>query len=958
MSESESLSSRAAELFGEFLQACDQGAPADFDALCAAHPDLAPMLRAMHGCRAELQPEQPDQVDPVTWNGMLERLATHSPAVSRYEVKRSIDEGGMGQILEVWDHDLRRRLAMKVIRGETLGGDQASARRERVLGRFLEEAQISAQLDHPGIVPVHELGLRSDGLPFFTMKLVRGQDLRAVFRSVQDGADGWTRTRALGVLLRVCEAIAFAHSRGVIHRDLKPANVMVGRFGETYVMDWGLARVVGKDGKRRPEPGPDASEARSASIVRTDRRILGDERPDSPVFTADGDVLGTPPYMPPEQALGDLGRIDPRADCYAIGAMLYELLTGQMPYVPRGASLKAKDVHRQVLAGPPAAVHELVKDVPAELTAICDKAMARAVEQRYQTALELAEDLRAYLENRVVRAHRTGPWIEFRKWMQRNRGVAAALGALVVLAIGASLAIALVESARSAQAQLTADLQQAGELVAAFDRFGPVHPDGIGERVRWLARAQALVATRAQRERELARLRAGIAPRSDGAAEAEAIWQPAWPEYARTRDLLAGLRDTRATRQAVIDDAEATAQARDEARLKAIRIDKELAWLPARVEHLRKDAIEPMRYRLPDENAQREHDRVATLVHHLGKLTESKGLIEAVRAEIEQARELRARTLDRQAEPWQDAIASIADPTQCPLYGGLTIVPQIGLVPLGRDPDSGLWEFWHVLSGERPQRDANGRLRVEDDSGIVLVLVPGGTFWMGAQKRESATPNYDAAAAANEQSPREVDLAPYFLAKYEVTQGQWQRATGTNPSEYAAGTDWGGVGTVPRTHPVERVDWYSAARALRRWSLDLPTEAQFERALRAGSTTPYWIGADAAGLTGFVNGHGSSDGFLTHAPVDALAPNPFGFFHLAGNVAEWCRDWYADTLDEATVTPESGELLGALYRSKTYRGGNWKSGNREFFRSARRLYRAPDERNADCGVRAARALDR
>jgi serine/threonine protein kinase len=230
---------------------------------------------------------------------------------------------------------------MKVILGkaDASSSGQTPPVDRRLLARFLEEAQITGQLDHPGIVPVHELGLDSTGRVFFTMKLVKGRDLKSIFELVFTGREDWNETRALTVLLKVCEALAYAHKKGVIHRDLKPANVMVGAFGEVYVMDWGLARVLGRedthDLRLQPEPG--------ASSLRTERKEEREEAPDSPLFTMDGDVVGTPCYMPPEQARGEVERLGPRADVYAIGAMLYHLLARQMPYTSPGARISNRE---------------------------------------------------------------------------------------------------------------------------------------------------------------------------------------------------------------------------------------------------------------------------------------------------------------------------------------------------------------------------------------------------------------------------------------------------------------------------------------------------------------------------------------------------------------------------------------------------------------------------------------
>src|SRR5262245_1921934 len=198
----------------------------------------------------------------------LRRLAERGASgAGRYELHGEVARGGMGAILRAFDQDLGRSLAMKVILGERdgEGGGRVDA---HVLERFVEEAQITGQLDHPGVVPVHELGLDEKGRVYFTMRLVKGITAQDVFGLARSRAEGWTLTRALEVLLKVCDTLAYAHSKGVVHRDLKPSNVMVGRYGEVYVMDWGLAKVLGQKDAHDLRIRPQES---TLSRVRTDR---------------------------------------------------------------------------------------------------------------------------------------------------------------------------------------------------------------------------------------------------------------------------------------------------------------------------------------------------------------------------------------------------------------------------------------------------------------------------------------------------------------------------------------------------------------------------------------------------------------------------------------------------------------------------------------------------------------
>ncbi len=445
--------------FAVYLARIGNGETVEFDAFCGERPELAKDLRALHAAwRAHRPPSRPGErlslrqalegrpaveLDPearrdIPSSGIRDRLDHLATRGDRYELREEIARGGMGVVLKVWDKDLRRTLAMKA--AFTGVPDETDPVSLAQVTRFLEEAQITGQLDHPGVVPVHELGVDEEGRLFFTMRLVRGQTLDEVIRLARADRDGWSRARALDVMVRVCEAMAYAHSKGVIHRDIKPANVMVGKFGEVYVMDWGLAKVIGRPDVQGPRLNQSVALLRTQ--VRTDRAEDISRTPNSPYLTLEGTIVGTPPYMPPEQAEGRIDALDPRSDVYSVGALLYTLLTGRMPYVEPSGKAAAADVIARLLAGPPEPVHAIDRTAPPELVAICEKAMARRREDRYENMVGMAEDIRAYVEGRVVRAHRTGALAEFQKWVVRNKATAAAIAALLLVAIGGSLFVA------------------------------------------------------------------------------------------------------------------------------------------------------------------------------------------------------------------------------------------------------------------------------------------------------------------------------------------------------------------------------------------------------------------------------------------------------------------------------------------------------------------------------------
>jgi serine/threonine-protein kinase len=291
----------------------------------------------------------------------------------RYANKGELARGGMGSIRIAFDSELMRYSAMKVF--DPVDGIKDDARHEV----FVEEAQITGQLDHPGICPIHDIGKDEDGTHFFTMKLVKGRTLLDLLRGEDyDPARPEDIRRALNVMLRVCDALAFAHNKGVIHRDLKPENIMVGDFGEVYLMDWGVAKVMGME-----RTLPDVER------VRLKRDI--DATSEEP-----GAIVGTLMYMSPEQARGEVDQVDEVSDVFGLGAILYEILTQVPPIFGR-------DVGETVLFAqsgkfrPPQEMCGEDTPLPAALCAICEKAMSASKADRYQTVMELKKALEEFL---------------------------------------------------------------------------------------------------------------------------------------------------------------------------------------------------------------------------------------------------------------------------------------------------------------------------------------------------------------------------------------------------------------------------------------------------------------------------------------------------------------------------------------------------------------------------------
>ncbi|MFN0242368.1 MAG: bifunctional serine/threonine-protein kinase/formylglycine-generating enzyme family protein [Planctomycetota bacterium] len=788
MAASSDSAERAKHAFAEFLAREASESPADFEGWIAEHPGLESHLRRLRrqytrvdelftGLNAdsgvldsaarELRGEaSSDEVDAE-----LARIVQSHAQNERYEILEPVDRGGMGLVLRVRDRVLGREVAMKRVR--TRGRPEPARIR-----RFLAEAKLAGRLDHPGIATVHDLGVDAQGRVFFTMPLVRGSTLEDVFERVRRGEDGWSLASALEVVLKVCDAIGYAHSEGVVHRDLKPRNVMVGRFGEAYVVDWGLAHV------------------------------LGGER--------DRAIVGTPDFMAPEQADGNSERVDPRSDVYSVGAILHRLLA------------VGSD------------------DPPAELAAIATKATAHDPAARYADMRAMSDDVRAYLAGRVVRAHERGAWPEAKKWVRRNRALAVAAAGIFVLVVGSLAALSVVEARGKAEVLELADSLRLSELEREADALWPALPARVPALRAWSTRALALSANRARHERALARLGAETS--------VEARWR---------RDGL----------QALI----------------------------AGIDRL----VEPQR-----------------------------GLLADVERRIELAARVMRTSVVEHAADWERACASIANESECPQYRGLRLRPQLGLVPIGRNPQSGLWEFVHVASGVEAG---------ESDHGIVLVLIPGGSAVLGSERpvpgRESG-PRTDPLADDDEWPLHTAVVEPFFLAKHELSASQRQRLA------LASGLrdPYGGV--VTARLPAHSISWSEARELLARSALRLPSETECEYAARAGTETRWWCGNDTGSLTGVGNvGAGVDarlpfdDGFVELAPVDALAPNPFGLVSVHGNVAEWTS------------------TRGANPDEQIARGGGWRSSIAES-RSAARTSLPAENRSDELGVRAARDIER
>ncbi len=344
----------------------------------------------------------------------------------RYQLSGEIARGGMGAVLRGRDVDLGRDLAVKVLLGKYAG-------RPEVARRFIEEAQICCQLQHPGVVPIYDIGRFGDR-PFFSMKLVKGKTLAALLG--ERAAPAADRPRLLSIALQVAQTLAYAHAKGVIHRDLKPANIMVGAFGEVQVMDWGLAKVLASGGIADEEkPNRSHQPREDLTTIRTARS--SGSAGSFGTATEAGSLLGTPAYMPPEQANGDIAHLDRRADVFGLGAILCEILTGQPPYVGQTCD----EVRRKATGGDLAEARGRLEacGALAELIGLTIACLAPEIVDRPKDAQAVVDALTGYFDGVQDRLHKA----ELAEAEARARAVEEAKRRRLALALASTVLLAM-----------------------------------------------------------------------------------------------------------------------------------------------------------------------------------------------------------------------------------------------------------------------------------------------------------------------------------------------------------------------------------------------------------------------------------------------------------------------------------------------------------------------------------
>lgn len=816
------------------------------------------------------------------------------PRIGPYQPLELIGEGGMGMVwLAEQMTPVRRRVALKLIK---TGLDSKA-----VLARFDAERQALAMMEHSSIARIFDAGRTEDGRPYLAMEFVKGTPITNYCDE-----NRLSLGERIRLFQQVCSGIQHAHLKGVMHRDIKPGNVLVTvQDGHPVpkLIDFGLAKAV-------------------------DHRLV-----EHVLFTEQGQILGTPEYMSPEQAgLGYLD-VDSRTDVYSLGVLLYELLTGQLPFTRSELTDQGYPEMQRILreTDPPrpsarlsrigvtASATAKMRDsdlgaLQRQLTGDLDWIVMRAIEKdrtrRYETAGELAADLQRHLDGEAVIARPPTTGYRLRKFAVRHR-VAVTSGILMVAALCIGTAVAMkgwsdaevsAEAERKSRTQLDDTARTLASTLERFtllkgvvglaaaerneEQFHPPTPDRLPSMRRWVANeCPPLLALRPDVDRTLAELEA---------RGAEILPED---EYLRgaLSDLTIGLR-----------------------RLDKLRLDVE--WRIRWAEKIEK----------------------ATLAHPKAGMTWQQAT-EAARA-------------GRYAKQPVD------------------LRPMTGLVPLGLDATSGLLLFYDLRSAADPsedvepasvpfpRHDSEGRYLPQASDGVVFVLLPGGTFTMGAD-------DSDLLAKEREERPRhEVRLDPFLLARTELTQAQWLRMGARSLSAFQAGRAF--TSDTTPMHPAENATWSECNSLMQRAGWLLPTEAQWEYACRANQRMPWSCGATVESLAGHANVLDASswsrawdgtrtsfdDGHSGTSPVATYAPSPFGLYDMHGNVWEFCQDpvsgYERQARDGDGLREPSGDKP-----QRAVRGGSYQDGA-HLARSTARSGVTIDTRAPKIGLRPAIRLPR
>lgn len=852
------------------------------------------------------------------------RMGLSGEKIGRYLLKQELGHGAQGYVYLAEDEILRRQVALKIL----VGGGHSS---ENARLRFAREAETASRLDHPGIARVFEVG-EFDNVPFIAFEYVKGRTLGAHIAETtnqssadfelteihfsfddesnagnpndQDVPGEFPESSAdldsILVAVRYAESAAralhSAHEVGLIHRDIKPSNLMVKEDGTACILDFGLAK---------------------------------DESAAELTVTQTGDLVGTPAYMSPEQLLSHRVRIDRRTDIYSLGVTLYEACTLRRPFV--GDS--RQELYRAISVKEPLSPRYLNKKIPKDLAAIILTAIDKDRDLRYPTAEAFADDLTRFINMEPVHARPASSFIKASRWIQRNPALALMIVLLFLTLSGAALVfyaksqeserlrleavaatrIAQLESLERSKAlqretaertakeaalrqrtaalsdfERLADVKKLQEAIASAKKLWPARPIAIPRIKDWLRQYRELTLSLESHRKSLNTLR---------------INARAYTDEDRARDFADEFTKIASMKKQLEGMKQAEAKEKDPKakKLAAANISEVQAAIDLQATKTKTRGS----WTFEDDQVKRwKHDVLSELVKNLEAFCDPEtGTFPNVETRLRTAENITKHTIGDHRALWDKTLKAIQSSKH---YDGLVMKPQLGLVPLGVDPQSNLHEFLHFEShrGPIPKRGPDGKITLTEKTGLILVLIPKGKFLMGSQKTDPAGANYDPSNQADEKLyPMTIPQA-FLMSKYEMTCGQWLQCPADNkrPSFYALGTDYEGhKGEVGLLNPVEQVSLHSCTELLRRVGLELPTEHDWEYAARAG-TSSRWIGGcqTEAELGEWGNIAGAetkemfsnsqlecTDDYIIHAPVGQFRANAFGLHDVLGNVWEW-----------------------------------------------------------------------
>lgn len=378
-----------------------------------------------------------------------------------------VGSGGAGTVYRAWDEDLSRPVALKLLHGKYIndGSGSESDTMRRTQSRFVTEAQQTATLDHPGIIPVHDFGVTASGAPYFTMKLVNGRTLEEAIELSRSESSAWSLTRILGAFIKACEALSYAHSKGVIHRDLKPSNIMLGKFGEVYVVDWGLLKKLDRS--------ESVSDLELTQKIDSDAPRAKNSKVDDGL-TNDGDTLGTACFMAPEQALGQTSAVGRGSDIYGMGAILYHILSGAPPFKANGARptvIEILSAHRSRKGAE--SIHSVAPRAPRPLRDIVERAMSHDRADRYATISELSDELIDFIAGRVGKNWMSHPFSSSLQFARHRPSTAA------LLVLGTVAAVSMLWRALSPSDAINVPMPSTFQLESAVEQL--VSGEGAGD---------------------------------------------------------------------------------------------------------------------------------------------------------------------------------------------------------------------------------------------------------------------------------------------------------------------------------------------------------------------------------------------------------------------------------------------------------------------------------------------